>query len=78
MERLRDELEAIGAFRGLPVALQVQPETISAMVDNRATVAGAALAELNRLAANSAAGRRDPAQHLRRLRRGRLAGRWRR
>lgn len=56
MERLRDELEAIGAFRGLPVALQVQPETISAMVDNRATAAGAALAELNRLAANSAAG----------------------
>lgn len=56
VRRLGDELDALGAHRSLPLALQVQPETIAALTDNRATPSGAALTDLDRLVANSAAG----------------------
>ncbi len=50
MRELRTRLDALATFKTLPIALQVQPETVRAMTEHRGTEAGIALAALNRVA----------------------------
>ncbi|MGE0732183.1 MAG: DUF6049 family protein [Acidimicrobiia bacterium] len=57
LQALERRFDALATFKTLPLALRLQPETVAALVENRATAdAGAALAALNRLAGNGAVG----------------------